>query len=64
LGPLPTLLSKVIVPPWASTKRLTAAKPKPCPLGLVVMSGWKIFGYGNYVKKEGSGGRSILASEN
>ena len=43
--PSPNLLSKVIVPPCASTKRLTTANPKPCPLDLVVMRGWKIFGF-------------------
>jgi hypothetical protein len=27
--PFPTSLSKPMVPPWASTNRLTTAKPKP-----------------------------------
>ncbi len=38
------LLSKVISPPWTSTKRLTTARPKPCPFALVVNKGWKILG--------------------
>ncbi len=37
-------LSKVISPPWISTKRLTTANPKPCPFALVVNKGWKILG--------------------
>jgi hypothetical protein len=41
-APLPSWLSKQMVPPCASITRLQTAKPKPCPLGLVVNKGVKI----------------------
>ena len=39
--PLPFSLLKLIFPPCVSTRRLTTAKPKPCPLDFVVNSGVK-----------------------
>ena len=36
-------VSNVIVPPAASTARLTTAKPSPMPLDFVENEGWKIF---------------------
>lgn len=39
--PLPVWVWKVIVPSWASIRRLTTASPKPCPLDFVVKSGVK-----------------------
>jgi len=41
--PFPTWLSKFIVPPCASMTRLQTASPKPCPRGLVVNRGVKIW---------------------
>jgi hypothetical protein len=39
LVPLPSSVSKVTVPPNDSVKRLTTAKPNPCPFDFVVNSG-------------------------
>ncbi len=39
LVPLPSWLSKLIVPPKASVMRLITTNPKPWPLALVVNSG-------------------------
>ncbi len=40
--PLSFSLWNVTSPFWASMKRFTTARPKPCPLAFVVKRGWKI----------------------
>lgn len=43
--PFPTALSTVTLPSNASVSFLTTAKPKPCPLDLVVNNGLKSFSF-------------------